>query len=169
MIGWGAVTSMMRPRTYGPRSLTRTTVLLPLSRFVMRTRQGSGRVLCAAPVVQPGRRAEAGVRQLALERRVVERGDAEVVGPGLAVDVVGERHRRRAVRAADRLQHDAPAVLAADTMSVVPAGCAGKAHVGASTLSTANTLAPSPSVRVDAVVVAIDTLDAIFGDRFDAD
>jgi hypothetical protein len=66
-------------------------------------------------------------------------------------------------------QHDAPAVLAADTMSVVPAGCGGKALVAASALSTASTLAPTPPVRTDAVVVAIDTLDAIFGDRFDGD
>ena len=62
-------------------------------------------------------------------------------------------------------QQDAPAALAADTMSVVPAGCGGKALVAGSTLSTTATLAPSP--RVDAIVVAIDTLDAIFGDRFD--
>ena len=64
-------------------------------------------------------------------------------------------------------QHDAPAILAADTMSVVPAGCGGKALVAGSTLSAATTLAPS--ARTDAVVVAIDTLDAIFGDRFDGD
>jgi hypothetical protein len=62
-------------------------------------------------------------------------------------------------------QHDAPAVLAADTMSVVPSGCGGKALVAGSTLSAADTLAPS--VRTDAIVVAVDTLDAIFGDRFD--
>jgi hypothetical protein len=52
-------------------------------------------------------------------------------------------------------------------MSVVPAGCGGKALVAGSTLSAATTLAPS--ARTDAVVVAIDTLDAIFGDRFDGD
>jgi hypothetical protein len=66
-------------------------------------------------------------------------------------------------------QHDAPAVLAADTMSIVPAGCGGKALVAASTLAAANTLAPAPPIRTDAVVVAIDTLDAIFGDRFGVD
>jgi hypothetical protein len=64
-------------------------------------------------------------------------------------------------------QHDAPALLAADTMAVVPAGCAGKALAAGSTLSAATTLALSP--RTDAIVVAIDTLDAIFGDRFDGD
>jgi len=64
-------------------------------------------------------------------------------------------------------QHDAPALLAADTMSIVPAGCGGKALVAGSTLSAATTLAPA--ARTDAIVVAIDTLDAIFGDRFDGD
>ena len=64
-------------------------------------------------------------------------------------------------------QHDAPASFAADTMAVVPAGCGGKAFVAGSTPASAATLAPA--VRADAVVVAIDTLDEIFGDRFGGD
>jgi hypothetical protein len=64
-------------------------------------------------------------------------------------------------------QHDAPALLAADTMVVVPAGCAGRALVAGSTLLPAAGL--TPSVRTDAVVVAIGTLDSIFGDGFGSD
>ena len=64
-------------------------------------------------------------------------------------------------------QHDAPALLAADTMVVVPAGCAGKAFVAGSTLLAAAGIAPS--MRTDAVLAAIDTLDSIFGDRFGGD
>ena len=64
-------------------------------------------------------------------------------------------------------QHDAPSLLAADTMVVVPAGCAGKALVAGSALSAAT--ASAPSIRADAVVAAIDTLDGIFADRFGSD
>ena len=64
-------------------------------------------------------------------------------------------------------QHDAPALLAADTMIAVPAGCAGKALVAGSTQLPAPGLAFSS--RTDAVVVAIDTLDSIFGDHFGGD
>jgi len=64
-------------------------------------------------------------------------------------------------------QHDAPTFLADDTMVVVPAGCAGKALVAGSTPFAPAGLAPA--VRADAVVVAVDTLDAIFGDRFGSD
>ena len=41
---------MMRPSTNGPRSFTRTTTLLPVSRSVTRTYVGSGSVLCAAVI-----------------------------------------------------------------------------------------------------------------------
>jgi len=64
-------------------------------------------------------------------------------------------------------QHDAPALLAPDTMVVVPAGCAGRALVAGSTLLPAVGL--TPSVRTDAAVVAIGTLDSIFGDGFGSD
>src|SRR3546814_3367842 len=39
---------MMRPSWNGPRSLTRTTTDLPLSRLVTRAKLGSGSDLCAA-------------------------------------------------------------------------------------------------------------------------
>jgi hypothetical protein len=52
-------------------------------------------------------------------------------------------------------------------MVVVPAGCAGKALVAGSALSAAT--ASAPSIRADAVVAAIDTLDGIFADRFGSD
>ena len=38
----------MRPRTKGPRSLTRTVSARPFSRLVTRTIDGMGRVRCAA-------------------------------------------------------------------------------------------------------------------------
>ena len=39
---------MMRPDLKGPRSLMRTTKERPLSKFVTRTKDGMGSVLCAA-------------------------------------------------------------------------------------------------------------------------
>lgn len=39
---------MMRPAMNGPRSFTRTLTDFPLERFVTLTKQGNGKVLCAA-------------------------------------------------------------------------------------------------------------------------
>lgn len=39
---------MIRPRTKGPRSLTRTLIRRPFSRLITSTIEGSGKVVCAA-------------------------------------------------------------------------------------------------------------------------
>ena len=63
-------------------------------------------------------------------------------------------------------QRDPPALLAADTMIVVPAGCNGGALLAGSTRLAADSLAP---VRTDATVVAINTADSIFANTFGGD
>ena len=63
-------------------------------------------------------------------------------------------------------QRDPPALLAPDTMIVVPTGCNSAALLAGSTRLTADSLAPA---RTDASVVAINTADSIFGDGFGGD
>ena len=98
----------MRPRTKGPRSLTRTTIERPLSRLVTRTLTGIGSVGCAAEMIVRSKISPFAVSR-PWKSRAVPGGDAGLVVVRLFLRVIPDardligiadlvlrvRHRRR--------------------------------------------------------------------------